>query len=480
MKFFRYSLLLLISLSTIKKACIRCLARVVASIFLVVLGVPDSTILCLAQTPATQKPEKSSPLKTIVTCQFKDKSIEEILGVLQGKYHLSFAYVNNEIPLEKKVTLQVLNQPLDKALTQLFRNTGVTYQEIGSQILLKKNTALDTKANAAPTKPRAPSDSNSTPTSQKRQKGHWKWSDLFSFTKRKEPKVGMGAALPVPKDSAALAKDSIERAESLKKKRNKAATTRLLQDWQWRVGTNFAGQYTYRLLSGNDPYVQNRNVIENGDFGYALGFSVDYKLQKGFYLHTGMELLKWKEKGNYTLPKEYLPPPPLRPKGYPKDTSISYANNYLFLGIPLMVGYTYGDRWFGGVSTGLEPTLFLGYNTSYPLNNEPVVYPSGYVTNPDVKPPRRPVNKDEPVVGDSSYYYKENLDPRNRQFNSFGLVFLLSAELGYRIDERFSISMSPLFKCFLSSILDKEGMREKPYSFGLGVSFYYCLSDNRK
>lgn len=447
---------------------------------MVVFGMSGSPNACLAQNPAQEK-GKPSPLKTIVTCQFKATSIEEILGALQSKYYLSFTYVNNEIPLEKKVSVQVVNQPLEKALEQIFRNTQVSYQEIGSQILLKKKGTADTLASASPAQanPRAKSAPDSTFTSTKmRSKGKWSLADLFSFSQKPKQKGGMGAAIPVVKDSAALREDSIAKAKELKKQRNKQARALAWQDWQWRLGTHLALEHTYRFLNGGDPSVASRNVIESGALGYAFGVSLDYKLSKSFYLRTGLDLLKWKEGGNYTLSKEYLPPPPQRPKGYPKDTSISYTNKYWYLGIPLMLGYTYGDRWFVSLNTGLEPTLFLSFSTNYPQNSGPMTYPEGYVPNPDIKPPKKPEDKKDPIVGDSDYYYKSYLDAHNRQFNKLGLAFLMSAEVGYRIDERFSVSISPVFRCFLTSI--QQEAKEKPYSYGLGFSFYCRLQNTRK
>jgi len=421
--------------------------------------------------------EKAPLLKTLVTCQFQHTSIEEVLGTLQTKYHIAFTYVNNEIPLEKKVSIKLVNVPLDKALDQIFGNS-IAYQEIGSQILLKKNEAVVAKekpVTAKPSRAVLASDSASRQTSKEVKTSNWSWKDLFSFGKKPKQGGGLGAQVPLPKDSAALAKDSIAKAEEQKKRRNKYVKNVLVEDWKYRLGANFTAAYTYRFLNGSDQSVGSRNVIESGSFGYVLGLSFDYKLSGNFYFRTGLDLLKFKEDGLYTLPKEYLPPPPKKAKGFAKDTSISYANNYLFLGIPLMIGYTYGNKWFVSVNTGLEPTLFLTSWTNYPSNAGAAIYPSDYDPNPDVKPPKKPIPKDEEIVGDSSYYYKEYLDARNRSFNRIGLSYLLSVEAGYKIDKRFSLSLSPIFRCFLSSIQSKEDVKEKPYSLGVALAVYYSF-----
>ena len=90
-------------------------------------------LLCLAFRTQAQ----SGGLDRLVTLRYENTTLESALKILGREYGLKFSYVNNLIPLQQKVSIHVKKQTLKYALDNLFKNTQVSYQLIGDQIVLK-------------------------------------------------------------------------------------------------------------------------------------------------------------------------------------------------------------------------------------------------------------------------------------------------------------------------------------------------------
>lgn len=90
-------------------------------------------LLCLAFRTQSQ----SGGLDRLVTLRYENAPLESVLKTLSRKYGLKFSYVNNLIPLQQKVYINVKSQTLKYVLDELFKNTQVSYQLIGDQIVLK-------------------------------------------------------------------------------------------------------------------------------------------------------------------------------------------------------------------------------------------------------------------------------------------------------------------------------------------------------
>ncbi|WP_299460424.1 STN and carboxypeptidase regulatory-like domain-containing protein [uncultured Microscilla sp.] len=93
--------------------------------FLLLFGMPDSF-------------GQSVNLSKIVSCNYKNKTLQVILKKLEKKYRLRFSYSSSLLPLNKKLTLSVRKQPLKKTLHQLFSPLDIQYALIGNQLVLKK------------------------------------------------------------------------------------------------------------------------------------------------------------------------------------------------------------------------------------------------------------------------------------------------------------------------------------------------------
>jgi hypothetical protein len=90
-------------------------------------------LLCLAFRTQAQ----SGVLDRQVSLRYDNVSLEAVLKSLSKEYGLKFSYVNNLIPLQKKVSIQVKKQSLKYVLDELLRGTEVNYQLVGEQIVLK-------------------------------------------------------------------------------------------------------------------------------------------------------------------------------------------------------------------------------------------------------------------------------------------------------------------------------------------------------
>ena len=442
------------------------------------------SVLSVAGQSSDKKPvSNQSVLQKRITCDFQNTSIEQILKALTDKYKIRFTYVNNEIPLSNKVTVHIDNQILSKALDIIFRNQFISYQEIGSQVLLKKLEPAAPAVKTPKTVPKPIPPLDSITSDQVKDDKQKKRGSGFSFSFLSRKKRGFPSKayeIPKPADSTAIARDSTKREQEKLKQESLQKTFRETKNLKkWSIGVFYSASATFRFLKGNDISVSQRNLAEKRSAGSSWGLSVAYNLSGSFYLRTGLGIIKFKEKGNYFLPKQYLPPPHKRPKDFQTDTSISYTNSYTFLSIPLVIGYSYGNKWFVSINTGIAPVFFLNSKTDYPSNDAALVtYPKDYAPNPALKPatPAPPKKVKDKIIADSNYYYNENLDLRNRNFNSVSLMYITSLEAGYRIQDQFAVSVSPVFNCMLTSIQRKESKtKDRPYSYGLSFALYYIF-----
>ncbi|MBC7919697.1 MAG: secretin and TonB N-terminal domain-containing protein [Ferruginibacter sp.] len=92
-------------------------------------------------------PAQPGGLERIVSLRYEDVPLETVLKDLTKTYGVRFSYVNNVIPLDKKVRIRVNNVPLRAALDALLAGTGVRWRLVGDQVVLTYEAG---KANAQP------------------------------------------------------------------------------------------------------------------------------------------------------------------------------------------------------------------------------------------------------------------------------------------------------------------------------------------
>jgi len=82
-----------------------------------------------------------------VTIQKKNISVKEVLAFLEENSKVVFFYADKDVDLNRKLSINVKNQPLTKVLEEVFRNTSNTFKLDGKQIYItKKSKSTDTQS----------------------------------------------------------------------------------------------------------------------------------------------------------------------------------------------------------------------------------------------------------------------------------------------------------------------------------------------
>lgn len=76
-----------------------------------------------------------------VELRFSKRPLKRVLKDLSSQYDLRFSYVNDHLPLNKKITFYSQGKSLKQTLTRLFDNHDIVFAYIGKQLVLKPNTA---------------------------------------------------------------------------------------------------------------------------------------------------------------------------------------------------------------------------------------------------------------------------------------------------------------------------------------------------
>lgn len=82
---------------------------------------------------------QASVLQKRVSLNYQEEKLGNALTEISTDYNIQFAYSTDIVPIEERVTVQVVNKPLDYALETMLSTTKVEYKAIGSHIILKVN-----------------------------------------------------------------------------------------------------------------------------------------------------------------------------------------------------------------------------------------------------------------------------------------------------------------------------------------------------
>lgn len=83
-----------------------------------------------------------------ISLDVTDKSIESVLEKIESESEFNFFYKTNEIDVERKVSIKVLDTPIERILSMLFKGQNVSYKVVNKQIVLKRITK-DFKSSSA-------------------------------------------------------------------------------------------------------------------------------------------------------------------------------------------------------------------------------------------------------------------------------------------------------------------------------------------
>src|SRR5690606_14806764 len=81
---------------------------------------------------------QSGILEKKISVDYKDVRLKQVIDDLSKKYHLRFSYANEQVPLNKKVTLKAVDQPVRAVVEQLLKPLGLTYVVTGNQLVIKQ------------------------------------------------------------------------------------------------------------------------------------------------------------------------------------------------------------------------------------------------------------------------------------------------------------------------------------------------------
>ena len=81
-------------------------------------------------------------LEKKVTIQVENISIEKALKIIKTTYGINFCYSPDQINVSKQISLTVSDASLEQTLDKLFKDTPITYVVIGNQIVLKKSGSI--------------------------------------------------------------------------------------------------------------------------------------------------------------------------------------------------------------------------------------------------------------------------------------------------------------------------------------------------
>jgi hypothetical protein len=91
-------------------------------------------LLCLAGRARAQ----DKLLEQTVSIHYVDAKLRDVLLGLESKYGIQFYYASNLVPLNKRVTVNIKNQPFTKALEQVLEGSEVEYVLAGDKVVLRR------------------------------------------------------------------------------------------------------------------------------------------------------------------------------------------------------------------------------------------------------------------------------------------------------------------------------------------------------
>jgi opacity protein-like surface antigen len=213
-----------------------------------------------------------------------------------------------------------------------------------------------------------------------------------------------------------------------------------------KVGIVYSPDYCYRLLNyySSNKWVQDlRNDEETGTFGYTTGLGIKIDLTSKIILETG---LLYSIKGEQTKNTDlvWATPNP----DFPVKSKTQYQFKYI--DIPVKINYLWGGKRAKiFVSAGVSANVFSEKKTK--VISE---FANGHKTS-------------ESSVIDLGYL-------------KFNLAGIIGFGIKYDLTKRISISVEPIYRQFINSIVVDKKAKEYPYSFGANVGVYYSFKKKNK
>ncbi len=130
--------------------------------------------------------------------------------------------------------------------------------------------------------------------------------------------------------------------------------------------------------------VTSRNFADKTNYktSFSGGLTYEYFFNKSLSIETGMI---------YNLRGFTVKTPVTDEAGNPTGEEMTVEDNYNYLSVPIKIGYTFGNKFFGFVKLGLVPAVLLDAQTIIPAINsdgentgQQTIDITSKVRNPDV------------------------------------------------------------------------------------------------
>ena len=205
-----------------------------------------------------------------------------------------------------------------------------------------------------------------------------------------------------------------------------------------KIGLSFSPNYCFRQLRYTEAnkWIGNMRNNEIPKRGFTTGANLQYQINKKIILETG---LLYSDQGEKTKVKDivWITPDP----AYPIKSNVIY--HYQYIDLPLTIQYRYpGNRINYFFTTGIIMNVFLVKRTAVTSQ-----YADG--------------NKNTNASAKDLGYAKLNLSAK------------LGFGLNYKISNRLSIQIEPVFHRSITSILTDKSTKEYLYHFGICSGVYY-------
>lgn len=213
-----------------------------------------------------------------------------------------------------------------------------------------------------------------------------------------------------------------------------------------KFGIIFSPDYCYRLLNyhSSNKWVQDlRNDEEVPTFGYTTGLGLKIDLTNKLALEAG---LYYSIKGEQTKINELIWTTPS--SDYPIKSKSKYQ--YKYIDIPLTVQYFLGSRRIRPfVSAGFSASIFSEKKTK--IISE---FSDGHKTS-------------ESSTIDLAYL-------------KFNLVAIVGFGIKYDISKRIFLTIEPVYRQFINSIVVDHNAKEYPFSIGANFGVYYTFKKKNR
>lgn|GEM_PF-2281398 len=412
--------------------------------------------LCSATALAQQAPEKTVSLGRIVSISFPKNNLEEVIYTLSAEYNLNFSYINNEIPLKNIVCYTAVNQSLRTVLDSVCKQASVAYYIVGTQIVLKRIDlpipVVDADSAQIINHPvdsvRVPSDTvlvrnghRYKPGSYRKNKDYNKYF-IAVYGKRKVYD-SIVVKTKITEDSLHPEKNTHKYVYVTRRYIRHLENVRNVREL-FSISV-FAGPgFSYRTLTSPEKVVTDRNESESKIANLFTGVYISYYTEPHVSLRTGLTYLNVGEKGAYSETYTVVPPN-AHSSNVPsyKTIDYSYKNQYNYLIVPLMVGYTFD------ISRKFHTSVYSGFSVAFLLKRKSNYQDttSNYV--PSLNIPR---------------------SPYAHSYNKLSMVLPIQIDIGYQLSSKLQAFVLPSFNYFLTSIYTKDdAAKEKPYAFNFSL-----------